>query len=492
MAWGFPVSGLYNGYMTSRPALVSRLQDVVGPAYVLTRPEDVVVYEQDAFLVARALPEIVVLPVSTDEVARVVRLAREASVPLVARGAGTGLNGGSIPVAGGVMLVLTRMDRILEIDPRNRLAVVEPGAINADLTAAAAQHGLFYAPDPGSQSVSTIGGNVGNNAGGPHCLSYGVTGNHVLAMEVVLPSGDVTWVGSRSADPPGYDLGGVLVGSEGTLGVVTTIVVRLLRKPEAARTLLAAFETIDDASQTVSEVIAAGIVPAAMEMMDGVVMAAVEAAIHAGYPADAGAVLLIEVEGHPESLPRQIERISEVCRAHAPRMLRTAANEQERLLLWKGRKEGAGALGRLAPSYYLHDGVVPRTRLPEVMRKVVEIGKVHHLPIGNLFHAGDGNLHPIILFNPREPGIIDRVVRAGEEILRACVEAGGTITGEHGVGIEKREYMRWMFSDADLQAMQRVKRAFDPTGIMNPGKLLPVGERPAVAVRPAMAAGMWT
>lgn len=476
----------------SRSALISRLQALVGPAYVLSRPEDVVVYEQDAFLVARALPDLVVLPGSTDEVAAVVRLARDAGMPLVARGAGTGLNGGSIPVAGGLMLVLTRMNRIVEVDPRNRLAVVEPGVVNVHLTAAAARFGLFYAPDPGSQSVSTIGGNVGNNAGGPHCLSYGVTGNHVLAMEVVLASGDIMWVGHRSVDPPGYDLGGVLVGSEGTLGVVTAIVVKLLRKPEDVRTALAVFDTIDDASQTVSDIIAAGIVPAAMEMMDGVVMAAVEAAIHAGYPEDAGAVLLIEVEGPPESLPRQIDRIGEICRRHALRMFRTAETEQERLLLWKGRKEGAGALGRLAPSYYLHDGVVPRTKLPEVMRRVVAIGEAHHLRIGNLFHAGDGNLHPIILFNPREPGIIERVVRAGEEILRACVDAGGTITGEHGVGIEKREYMRWLFTDADLQAMQRVKRAFDPTGLMNPGKLLPVGEPPDVAVRPAVATGMWT
>lgn len=473
-------------------ALISRLQEIVGPAHVLSRPEDVVVYEQDAFLVARALPDLVVLPGSTHEVAAVVRLARDAGMPIVARGAGTGLNGGSIPVRGGLMLVLTRMNRIIEIDPQNRVAVVEPGVVNVHLTAKAAQFGLFYAPDPGSQSVSTIGGNVGNNAGGPHCLSYGVTGNHVLAMEVVLPSGEITWVGHRSVDPPGYDLGGVLVGSEGTLGVVTAIVVRLLRKPEGVRTVLAVFDTIDDASQTVSDIIGAGIVPAAMEMMDGVVMAAVEAAIHAGYPEDAGAVLLIEVEGQPESLPRQIDRIAAICRTHALRLLRTAATDQERLLLWKGRKEGAGALGRLAPSYYLHDGVVPRTKLPEVMRRVAAIGKAHDLRIGNLFHAGDGNLHPIILFNPREPGMIERVVRAGEEILHACVDAGGTITGEHGVGIEKREYMRWLFTDADLLAMQRVKRAFDPAGIMNPGKLLPVGERPDVVFTPPVATGMWT
>src|SRR5437867_7436203 len=314
--------------MRSRDVLVSRLQTVVGPEYVLTRPEDVIGYEQDAFLVAHALPDIVVLPGAAAEVAAVVRAAHEAGVPLVARGAGTGLNGGSIPIAGGVMLVLTRMNRILEIDPRNRLAVVEPGVVNGDLTAAAARHGLFYAPDPGSQSVSTIGGNVGNNAGGPHCLSYGVTGNHVLAMEVVLASGDVTWVGGRSVDPPGYDLCGVMVGSEGTLGVVTAIVVRLLRKAEAARTLLAAFETIDDASQTVSEIIAAGIVPTALEMMDGVVMAAVEAAIHAGDPADVRAVLLIEVEGRPDSLSRQMDRIETMRSAHTPPVLRTPASEQ--------------------------------------------------------------------------------------------------------------------------------------------------------------------
>ncbi len=472
--------------------LIAPLQEVVGAPYVLSRPEDVVVYEQDAFLVARALPDLVVLPGSTQEVAAVVRLASEAGVPVIARGAGTGLTGGSIPVAGGVMVVLTRMNRIHAIDPRDRTAVVDPGVVNIDLTTAAARYGLFYAPDPGSQSVSTIGGNVGNNAGGPHCLFYGVTSNHVLALEIVLPSGEVMWVGSPNGDSPGYDLCGIFVGSEGTLGLVTKVVVRLLQRPEAVHTLLAVFETIDDASETVSEVIGSGIIPAAMEMMDAVMIAAVEAAIHAGYPADAGAVLLIEVEGHREALPRQVDRIAEICHRHRSRLLRTAATEHERALLWKGRKEGAGALGRLAPSYYLHDGVVPRTKLPEVMRRVAEIGRTYHLPIGNLFHAGDGNLHPVILFDPREPKIFERVVRAGEEILHACVDAGGTITGEHGVGIEKREYMRWLFNDADLAAMQRVKRAFDPQGLMNPGKLLPTGSAPDVRVRPAVLTGMWT
>jgi len=457
------------------PELVDRLREIVGPAYVLTAPEDTVVYEQDAFLVARAHPDAVVLPGSAAEVAAVVRASGEAGVPVIARGAGTGLNGGSIPVRGGVMVVLTRLDRVLEIDPRGRAATVEPGVINTDLSAQTAGAGLFYAPDPGSQGVSTIGGNVGNNAGGPHCLAYGVTGNHVLEMEVVLLSGEVVTVGSRAVDPPGYDLVGLLVGSEGTLGLVTRITVRLLARAEAAQTLLAVFETIADASAAVSEVIAAGIVPTAMEMIDGVVMRAVEAAIHAGYPDDAGAVLLIEVESHTETLPTIMERISAIVRRHAPRQLRLAASARERELLWKGRKEGAGALGRLAPAYYLHDGVVPRTRLPEVMARVQEIARAHDLVIGNLFHAGDGNLHPTILFDPRVPGMLERVVAAGEEILKACVAAGGSITGEHGVGIEKRDYMRWVFTESDLDAMRRVKRTFDPALRLNPGKLLPDG-----------------
>jgi len=482
-----------------RRTLVARLREVVGAPHVLTRPEDLVVYEQDAFLVAHASPDIVVLPGAAAEVGTVIALARAAGVPVIARGAGTGLNGGSIPVAGGLMLVLTRMNRILEIDARSRLAVVEPGVVNIDLSAASARDGLFYAPDPGSQGVSTIGGNVGNNAGGPHCLAYGVTGNHVLGMEVVLSSGEIMTVGSPAVDAPGYDLAGLLVGSEGTLGVITRITVRLLRQAEAVRTLLAVFETIDDASQTVSEVIAAGIVPTAMEMIDAVVMRAVEAAIHAGYPADAGAVLLIEVEGHVQALPGLMERIAAVAKRHRPRVLRQANSARERELLWKGRKEGAGALGRLAPSYYLHDGVVPRTKLPEVMAKVAAIARTHGLVIGNLFHAGDGNLHPTILFDPRQPGMLARVVQAGEEILRACVAAGGSITGEHGVGIEKREYMRWLFTEADLQAMRRVKDAFDPTGLLNPGKLLPDvmssgaqadAKSPAFSVRPR--AGLWS
>ncbi|MDQ7844753.1 MAG: FAD-linked oxidase C-terminal domain-containing protein [Armatimonadota bacterium] len=468
-----------------RGTLVSRLREIVGPAQVLARPEDLVVYEQDACLVARAAPDLAVLPDSADQVAGIVALARRAGIPLVPRGAGTGLNGGSIPVAGGVMLVLTRMNRILELSPRDRLAVVEPGVVNGDLTVAASRHGLFYAPDPGSQGASTIGGNVGNNAGGPHCLAYGVTGNHVLELEVVLPSGEIVVVGSPAVDAPGYDLAGLLVGSEGTLGIITRITVRLLRSAEAAGTLLAAFDTIEDASQTVSEIIAAGIVPTAMEMIDGTVIRAVEAAIRAGYPEDAGAVLLIDVEGHVEVVPRTLARIREIAARHAPRQLRAAETPDDRERLWKGRKEGVGALGRLAPAYYLQDGVVPRTRLPEVMRRVAEIARAFDLVIGNIFHAGDGNLHPTILFDPTRPGMLEQVIAAGEEILKACVACGGSITGEHGVGIEKRDYMRWLFTDADLEAMGRVKAAFDPEGLLNPEKLLPP---PAAASSPGRAA----
>lgn len=477
----------------ARENVIARLREIVGPDYVLHRPEDMVVYEQDAFTMSKASPDLVVLPASTQEVAAVVRLASEIRVPIVARGAGTGLNGGSIPVTGGVMIVLTRMSRIHAIDVRSRTALVDPGVVNVALSVAAAPFGLFYAPDPGSQSVSTIGGNIGNNAGGPHCLFYGVTSNHVVALELVLASGQVTWVGSPSTDPPGYDLCGTVVGSEGTLGVVTKAIVRLLPRPEAVRTLLAVFTSIDDASEAVSAVIGAGIIPAAMEMLDAVVIAAVEAAIHAGYPADAAAVLLIEVEGQPAVLTRLIDRIATICRLHHARDVSTAATELDRQRLWKGRKEGAGSLGRLAPSYYLHDGVVPRTQLPVAMRRVAAIGRTHNLRIGNLFHAGDGNLHPTILFDPRDPGMIERVLQAGEEILRACVDLGGTITGEHGVGIEKREYMRWIFTDADLNAMQRVKRAFDPNGLLNPRKVFPIGEGPEYSRRSGMvSSGLWT
>jgi len=456
-----------------------RLEEIVGPAHVLVQPEDVVVYEQDGYLLSRFLPDAVVLPGSTEEVAAVVRTCVEHGIPLVPRGAGTGLAGGAIPITGGIVLALTRMNRILEIDPRGRLAVVEAGVINADLNAAVSSYDLFFAPDPGSQTASTIGGNIANNAGGPHCLAYGVTANHILGVEVVLADGNVVWFGGRTYESPGYDLTGLLVGSEGTLGIVTKATVRLMRKAEGVRTLLAIFQGIEEASQAVSDIIAAGIIPTAMEMLDAMTLRIVEESVHAGYPLDAGAVLLIEVETTGEILDRLIAQIQGLCSANGAREIRTATSEEERRLLWKGRKEAFGALGRYMSSLYLADTVVPRHALPAVMRQIAEIGERHGIPIANFFHAGDGNLHPTLLFDGRSPEAWERVVAAGEEIMRVCIEAGGTITGEHGVGIEKREYMSWMYSEADLQAMARVKAAFDPHGLLNPGKIFPTGEKEA-------------
>jgi glycolate oxidase len=473
----------------SKATLIARLSQAIGPAYVLHEPEDLVVYERDAFLVGRAMPDVVVLPRTTDEVAACVRLARAEGLPIVARGAGTGLNGGSIPIRGGVIVALTRMDRILEVDPVDRIALVEAGVTNADLTKHVEPAGLFFAPDPGSQVASTIGGNIGNNAGGMHCLSYGVTTNHVLACEVVDADGNVFWAGSAAADAPGLDLPGLLCGSEGTLGIVTRAVVRLMRRREAVRTVLAIFRSFEDASRTVSRIVAAGILPQAMEMMDEEGVRAVESQYSLGLPADGAAVLLLEVESTAGAADRAMDELRRICGAHGAIELRTASDERERANLWKARKHFGGALGHLAPSNYVQDGVVPRNRLPEILSQIREIGRHHGLRVANVFHAGDGNLHPVILFDPREPGMTEKVVRAGEEILRACVDAGGTITGEHGVGIEKREYVGWMYDDATLGAMRRVRDALAPGGSMNPDKKLPIGSHEPFAYATAAMPG---
>ncbi len=473
-------------------ALVSRLQEIVGPSSVLTRPEDVVVYEQDAFLLSPSPPDVVVLPGSPAEVAAVVRVAADLQVPVIPRGAGTGLSGGAIPTEGGLVVVLTRLNHILEIDARSRYAVVEAGVINAELNKAAASFGLFFAPDPGSQTASTIGGNLAHNAGGAHCLAYGVTTNHVLGLEVVFADGTMSWVGGRAADASGYDLPGVLVGAEGTLGIVTRGIVRLLRKAEGVRTLLAIFDAIDPASQAVSELIASGVVPTAVEMLDALTLRIVEEAVHAGYPIDAGAVLLIESEGLRQTLDRVLPRVRDICLRNGAREIRTAATEEERVRLWKGRKEAFGALGRVRSGIYLADVTVPRHQLPAMMRRLAEISEKYGIPIANFFHAGDGNLHPNLLYDLRAPHAAAVVKEAGEEIIRVCLQMGGTITGEHGVGVEKREYMRWMFGEADLLAMQRVKQAFDPAGLMNPGKLLPVGHPSDTVARPAAVPGQRT
>jgi len=452
--------------------LIRELQAVVGKQYVLHTPEDILVYEYDA-TIERGLPEAVVLPATTQQVAEVVNVARRHNLPVVARGSGTGLSGGAIPARGGITIAMSRMRRILEVDVENRLAVVEPGVINLDISKAVASHGLYYAADPASQKACTIGGNVAENAGGPHCLAYGVTQNHILGLEVVLADGSIIWLGGKTADRPGYDLRGVVIGSEGTLAIVTKVIVRLSPLPPATVALLAIFDEVDSASQAVSTIIAQGILPAALEMMDKATMEAVEAAVHAGYPPDAGAVLLIEVDGLEESLGPQAEQIEGICRELGAREVRVGFSPQDRERLWAGRKGALGALGRLAPSYFILDGTVPRTQLPRVLRGVYEVGEKYGLRIANVFHAGDGNLHPNILFDEAEPGQVERAVAAGAEILRICVDAGGTITGEHGIGMEKRDFMHWIFSEDDIDAQARIKIAFGTDDGFNPEKIFP-------------------
>src|SRR5574337_327723 len=475
-----------------REALISELRSIVGPQYVLVEKEDVIVYEQDGSIL-QVLPEIVVLPADVGEVSEVVKSARRAGVPIVPRGSGTGLAGGSVPAEGGIVLSLARLDRILKIDLQNRIAVVEPGVINLDVTKAVAKDGYFYAPDPSSQAACSIGGNVANNSGGPHTLAHGVTTNHVLGVEVVLHDRQILWLGGRVADTPGYDLTGIFVGSEGTMGVVTKAAVRLMRTRETVRTLLAIFDRMEAATETVVEITAAGIIPAALEMMDQVTIEAVETGAPVGYPRDAAAVLLAEVEGLKEHTDRAVRLLQDICVRSGARDVRIAQDEAERQRLWKGRKGAFGALGTLAPNYYVQDGVVPRSRLPEIMRRVGEVSQQYGLRIANVFHAGDGNLHPNILFDRRKPGELDRVLAAGEAILRACVEAGGSITGEHGIGLEKKEYMGLLFTADDLDAMARVRRAFDPETRFNPAKMFPTpvacGE---IRREPAkIPAGLW-
>lgn len=460
--------------MADISSLVSELKAVVGDEYVVHKPEDLIVYEYDGS-VDKAFPLLVVLPKSTEEVSRVVKAARRHRVPIVARGAGTGLSGGAIAQRGGISMSLTRMTQIIEVDVENRLAVVEPGLVNIHLTDAVSRHGLYYAPDPSSQRACTIGGNVAENSGGPHCLAYGVTTNHILGMEVVLSDGSVQWIGGKEREAAGYDLRGIIVGSEGTLAIVTKVIVRLLKQPETVKTLLAVFRELDQASAAVSGMIGAGIVPAAIEMMDDLCIEAAEAAVHAGYPDGAGAVLLVEVDGLAESVEEEAAEIEEVCRRYEPIEIRAATDAAERERLWSGRKGVLGALGRLAPNYYLVDGTVPRTRLVEVLAEISRISRRTGYPIANLLHAGDGNLHPSILFDERKPGDTEKALEIGGEILKLCVEAGGVLSGEHGIGLEKQEYMPFMFGDDDLEAMARLKPAFATDDMFNPAKIFPTG-----------------
>ena len=452
--------------------IARQLRRILGRDAVLDRPEDLMLYEYDAG-VARATPGLVVFPQATEHVSAVVKAAREAQVSIVPRGAGTGLSGGSISRDGGIVMVFSRMNRILELDLMNLRAVVQPGVVNLDLSAAVSREGFYFAPDPASQRSCTIGGNVAENSGGPHTLAYGVTVNHVTGLEVVLADGRVAHFGGKALDPAGYDLTGFFVGSEGTLGVVTAITVKLSRLSEAVSTMLGIFNTVDDAANTVVALTAEGITPAALEMLDGWTLRTVEEATHAGYPIDSGAVLLIEVEGLRESIPGQEEAVSQVCKKQNAREVRIAKNEKERALLWAGRKNAFAAIGRISNSYYTQDGVVPRTRIPATLRFIDEVGKKYGFRIGNIFHAGDGNLHPIILYDLRDREEVERVHHVSQEILQWCVAQGGSITGEHGVGMEKQDMMPLMFAQDELEIMERLRRAINPTAVLNPGKILP-------------------
>ncbi|TMD07679.1 MAG: FAD-binding protein [Chloroflexi bacterium] len=465
------------------PRTLEKLCRAVGRDHVVWDAYDLVIFERDASI-AGALPDAIVYPANVEEVAAVLEIAAEQQLPVVPRGAGTGLSGGAVTLRGGLALSLARLRRIIEIDPKRRTALVEPGVVNYDLGLEAARHGLFYAPDPSSQKACTIGGNAAENSGGPHCLYYGVTTNHILGMEVVLSDGSVHWVGGEDPDRPGLDLLGLLVGSEGTLAVTTKLLVKLLPTPEAVSTLMAAFPSIESASKAVSDVIGHGIVPAALEMMDKVTIGAVEAHYKAGYPTSAGAVLLVEVDGLTESARELTAAIEQILETDDAFEIRVAEDPAERELLWAGRKGAIGALGHIKPNYYLHDGVVPRTKLPEVLRDVGHIGEHYRLPVANVFHAGDGNLHPNILFDLREKGIMKKVEKAGEEMLRACIDAGGTLSGEHGIGLEKNAFMPWIFGPDDLAAMQAMKDVLDPSGRLNPGKIFP----PAGQIQPKLIA----
>jgi glycolate oxidase len=456
-----------------KSALRQELEAIVGRGGVLSEPDELLVYESDGLTLFRAVADFIVFPRSAEDVAAVVRVANREGLPFVARGAGTGLSGGCLPSEGGIVLSLMRMNRVLEVDYDNQIAVVEPGLVNLHLSWAVGPRGYYYAPDPSSQQACTLGGNIANNSGGPHTLKYGVTTNHVLGLEVVMPDGEIVWLGGKTRQAPGYDLVGVFVGSEGTFGIATKIVVRILKKPQALKTVLAVFDRVEDASAAVSEIIARGLVPAAVEMIDQLTIQAVEDAFGCGYPRDAAAALLIEVDGLAVGIETQAERIVAACREAGAREVRTAADEAERQLLWKGRKSAFGAYGRISPAYMVMDGVIPRTKLPYVLTRVNEIVDAHGLRVGNVFHAGDGNLHPNILYDPRKPGEEARVVAAGAAIMKVCAEVGGSISGEHGIGLEKSDFMPFIFSPADLALMQRLKSAFNPTGLCNPGKIFP-------------------
>ncbi len=454
--------------------LTGKLRSVLGASAVVNDETELLVYECDGLPLFKNKPDIVVFPETVEQVAQVVRLANEYRIPFLPRGAGTGLSGGALAVEGGIVIELQRMNRILSVDAENRFAVVQPGVVNLHISQAVAPLGLYYAPDPSSQMSCSIGGNVAENSGGPHCLKYGMTTNHILAVEAVTSDGEIIRLGNPAGEPIGMDLLGTIVGSEGTFAIVTEITVRLLPRPQAVKTLLAAFHSVEECSQTVSDVIAAGIVPSALEFVDDKTIEAVEASVYkAGYPRDAKAALLIEVDGFHEGLEETSDAIVAICRRNHAYEVRIARDDDERAKLWLGRKGAFGAMGRLAPDMITMDAVIPRTRLPEVLVAIDRMSEHYGLGVANVFHAGDGNLHPLILFDSRYPDQVDKIFGMSEEIMKLCVDVGGSLSGEHGIGHEKKDFMGLVFTDDDLDTMMRVKRVFNPQGLLNPAKIFP-------------------
>ncbi len=462
---------------------IDRLRELVGEDGVVDNATALSTYDCDGYTLEKSTPDIVVLPHSTEEMVAVVQYLHQEKISFVPRGAGTGLSGGCLPIEAPVMIGTSRLNKIKHIDLTNRRIVAQSGVVNLWVSNAVKNEGLQYAPDPSSQQACTIGGNVAENSGGPHTLKYGVTTNHVLGVELVLPNGDVVTLGGAVEDVPGYDLRGVTIGAEGTFGLVTEATLRLTRQPQAYRTFLAVYESVDDATETVSDIIAAGIVPAALEMMDTLIIQAVEEAFHVGFPTDAGAVLIIELDGLAAGLEPQTAQIQDICRHNSAREVRIAADDAERLALWKSRKRAFGAIGRLAPNYATQDGVVPRTKVPHILRAISGVAEKYQLRIANVFHAGDGNIHPILMYDERNPGEAERVVQAGQEILKACVDLGGSLTGEHGIGIEKREQMPLIFSPEDLLVMSDIRSVFNPDNRCNPHKIIPTPGSGCIDVR---------
>lgn len=468
----------------SDEAFFSTLQKIYPPDRLLTRDAQLLPYESDALTAFRARPGAVVLPENEEEVIAAVRLCYEHNVPFVARGSGTSLSGGSLPIKDGLVIALNRLNRIKKLDPEQRLAVVEPGVINLQISQAAAPYNLYYAPDPSSQSICTIGGNVAFNSGGAHCLKYGMTSNHVLGLKAVLPDGEVVEFGSESVEGVGVgpDLVGLFVGSEGLFGVALEITVRLLPKPELYRTVLAAYDSLEKAGNAVAQVVASGLLPGAMEIMDRLAIKAAEAAVNAGYPENAAALLIVELEGETEQVETEFQAVMKVIEASGSYEIRVAQNDEERVKIWKGRKGAFSSVGRLSPDYVVQDGVVPRSRLGKALAEIDRLSKAYGLDVANVFHAGDGNLHPLILYNGRQPGALEHAEKLAGEILTMCVKLGGSITGEHGVGMEKRDYMPAMFSEIDLDIMQAIRSQIDPKEISNRGKMFPGAEAPALSM----------